>query len=131
MDEGKRAEGEEILRNLMTERGFYPMVAAQKLNATYPVMVAVAAKPRASLTDGPEVARVRELMYWNMDNWPAASGAPTSPAAAGPEQEALARYAFEQKWADLSVQATIVGKLWDHGGTLPGRTAAGVPPRHR
>ena len=43
MDEGKRAEGEEILRNLMTERGFYPMVAAQKLNATYPVMVAVAA----------------------------------------------------------------------------------------
>lgn len=83
MDEGKRAEGEEILRNLMTERGFYPMVAAQKLNATYPVMVAVAAKPRASLTDGPEVARVRELMYWNMDNWPAASGAPTSPAAAG------------------------------------------------
>ena len=26
----------------MTERGFYPMVAAQKLNATYPVMVAVA-----------------------------------------------------------------------------------------
>lgn len=68
MDEGKRAEGEEILRNLMTERGFYPMAAAQKLNATYPVMVAVAAKPRASLVDGPEVARVRELMYWNMDN---------------------------------------------------------------
>ena len=31
------------MRNLMTERGFYPMVAAQK-NATYPVMVAVAAK---------------------------------------------------------------------------------------
>lgn len=48
MDEGKRAEGEEILRNLMTERGFYPMVAAQKLNATYPVMVAVAAAARVA-----------------------------------------------------------------------------------
>lgn len=114
MDEGKRAEGEEILRNLMTERGFYPMVAAQKLNATYPVMVAVAAKPRASLTDGPEVARVRELMYWNMDNLARSEWGSYVASRSRPEQEALARYAFEQKWADLSVQATIVGKLWDH-----------------
>ncbi|VDZ52838.1 lytic murein transglycosylase [Serratia odorifera] len=35
-----------MLRNLMNDRGFYPMVAAQKLNVTYPVMVAVAATPR-------------------------------------------------------------------------------------
>ncbi|MCQ4010599.1 hypothetical protein FK521_27825, partial [Klebsiella pneumoniae] len=25
----------------------------------------------------------------------------------------LARYAFDQHWWDLSVQATIAGKLWD------------------
>lgn len=96
MDEGKRAEGEEILRNLMTERGFYPMAAAQKLNATYPVMVAVAAKPRASLVDGPEVARVRELMYWNMDNLARSEWGSYVASRSRPEQEALARYAFEQ-----------------------------------
>jgi len=28
LDAGKRIEGEDMLRNLMTERGFYPMVAA-------------------------------------------------------------------------------------------------------
>ncbi|CAI1109662.1 Soluble lytic murein transglycosylase precursor [Serratia quinivorans] len=114
LDEGKRSEGEEILRRLMTERGFYPMVAAQKLNTPYPVMVAVAAKPRASLVDGPEIARVRELMYWNMDNLARSEWTSFVASRSRPEQEALARYAFEQKWADLSVQATIVGKMWDH-----------------
>ncbi|KAB1015019.1 transglycosylase SLT domain-containing protein, partial [Cronobacter sakazakii] len=29
------------------------------------------------------------------------------------EQAALARYAFDRNWWDLSVQATIAGKLWD------------------
>lgn len=30
------------------------------------------------------------------------------------EQAQLARYAFNNHWWDLSVQATIAGKLWDH-----------------
>ncbi len=30
------------------------------------------------------------------------------------EQTQLARYAFNNQWWDLSVQATIAGKLWDH-----------------
>ncbi len=114
IDEGKRSEGEAILRSLMNERGFYPMVAAQKLNVPYPVMVAVAAKPQADLVGGPEIARVRELMYWNMDNLARSEWSSFVASRSRPEQEALARYAFEQKWADLSVQATIVGKLWDH-----------------
>lgn len=29
-------------------------------------------------------------------------------------QPQLARYAFLQQWPDLSVQATITDKLWDH-----------------
>lgn len=114
LDEGKRIEGEEILRNLMTKRGFYPMVAAQKLNAIYPVRVAVAARSHASLVDGPVIARVRELMHWNMDNLARSEWSSFVASRSQPEQEALARYAFNQKWADLSVQATIVGKLWDH-----------------
>lgn len=114
IDEGQRSEGEAMLRSLMNERGFYPMVAAQKLNIRYPVRVAVAAKPQAELVNGPEIARVRELMYWNMDNQARSEWSSLVANRSRPEQEALARYAFEQKWADLSVQATIVGKLWDH-----------------
>lgn len=30
------------------------------------------------------------------------------------KQQQLARYAFDQKWAALSVQATITGKMWDY-----------------
>lgn len=51
-------------------------------------------------------------MYWNMDNLARSEWGSYVASRSRPEQEALARYAFEQKWADLSVQATIVGKLW-------------------
>ncbi|WP_337262473.1 MULTISPECIES: murein transglycosylase [unclassified Serratia (in: enterobacteria)] len=114
IDEGKRSEGEQILRSLMNERGFYPMVAAQKLNVPYPIKVLAATKPSAALVNGPEIARVRELMYWNMDNLARSEWSSFVASRSQPEQEALARYAFDQKWADLSVQATIVAKLWDH-----------------
>lgn len=114
IDEGQRSEGEATLRSLMRERGFYPMVAAQKLNVPYPVMVEVATKPRADLVSRPEIARVRELMYWNMDNQARSEWSSLVASHNRADQEALARYAFEQKWAELSVQATIVGKLWDH-----------------
>lgn len=114
IDEGKRSEGEVILRTLINERGFYPMVAAQKLNVSYPVVVAVAAKSHAVLVNSPEIIRVRELMYWGMDNLARSEWKSYVASRSRPEQEALARYAFERKWADLSVQATIVGKLWDH-----------------
>ncbi|ANI30858.1 lytic murein transglycosylase [Yersinia entomophaga] len=114
IEQGNKAEGEAILRELTKARGFYPMVAAQKLNIPYPIMVEVATKPDTSLADSPEIARVRELMYWNMDNLARNEWSYLVASRSKPQQEALARYAFNQKWADLSVQATIVAKLWDH-----------------
>lgn len=114
LEQDKKPEGEAILRSLMRERGFYPMVAAQKLGVPYPINVEVATKPDASIAQRPEIARVRELMYWNMDNLARNEWRYLVVSRSKPEQEALARYAFNQKWADLSVQATIVAKLWDH-----------------
>jgi soluble lytic murein transglycosylase len=114
LEQDKKPEGEAMLRSLMRERGFYPMVAAQKLGVPYPINVEVAAKPDASIAQRPEIARVRELMYWNMDNLARNEWRYLVVSRSKPEQEALARYAFNQKWADLSVQATIVAKLWDH-----------------
>ncbi|WP_168709738.1 murein transglycosylase [Brenneria roseae] len=114
LEQGKRQEGETLLRELMKERGFYPMAAAQKLNENYPVTVMTAVKPDRSLSQLPEMARVRELMFWQMDNLARSEWVGLVANSSKPQQEALARYAFEQRWPDLSVQATIVGKLWDH-----------------
>lgn len=114
LEQGKRQEGEALLRELMKERGFYPMAAAQKLNERYPVTIMTAAKPDRSLSQLPEITRVRELMFWQMDNLARSEWVGLVANSSKPQQEALARYAFEQRWADLSVQATIVGKLWDH-----------------
>ncbi|QII39695.1 murein transglycosylase [Rouxiella badensis] len=114
IDQGRRTEGESILRTLMQGRGFYPMAAAQKLNVAYPMTISVAARPDASLDKSPEIARVRELLYWNMDNLARTEWTYLVQSRSKTQQEALARYAYEKGWPELSVQATIAGKLWDY-----------------
>lgn len=114
LERGREGEAKQILHSLMQQRGFYPMIAAQRLGEDYPLRVDKAASVNQALVQGPEMARVRELMYWNMDNTARSEWANLITSRSKPEQEGLARYAFEQNWWDLSVQATIAGKLWDH-----------------
>ena len=114
LERGRDAEAKEILRSLMQQRGFYPMVAAQRLGEEYPLRVDKAVAVNPALVQGPEMARVRELMYWSLDNTARSEWANLITSRSKSEQEGLARYAFEQHWWDLSVQATIAGKLWDH-----------------
>lgn len=114
IDQGRRSEGEAILRSLMQMRGFYPMAAAQKLNVPYPVRVEPSAQPDSDTAALPGIARVRELMYWGMDNLARTEWSYLVASRNKTEQGQLARYAYEQNWADLSVQATITGKLWDN-----------------
>lgn len=114
LEKGKKSEGEAILRELTASRGFYPMVAAQRLNIHYPVKIETAIKPTKALIQRAEVNRVRELMYWRQDNLARTEWRNLLLTLPKHDQEALARYAYDQEWADLSVQATIVAKLWDH-----------------
>ncbi len=114
LERGREAEAKEILHSLMQQRGFYPMIAAQRLGEDYPLRVDKAGAVNQTLVQGAEMARVRELMYWNMDNTARREWANLITSRSKPEQEGLARYAFEQNWWDLSVQATIAGKLWNH-----------------
>ncbi|RPH28679.1 murein transglycosylase [Buttiauxella warmboldiae] len=114
MERGRETEAKEILHALMQQRGFYPMIAAQRLGEEYPLRVDKAAAVNPALVQGPEMARVRELMYWSLDNTARSEWANLITSRSKPEQEGLARYAFDQNWWDLSVQATIAGKLWDH-----------------
>jgi soluble lytic murein transglycosylase len=114
LERGRDDEAKGILRSLMQQRGFYPMVAAQRLGEEYPLRVDKAEPVNPALVQGPEMARVRELMYWNMDNTARSEWANLVTSRSKQEQGGLARYAFEQDWWDLSVQATIAGKLWDN-----------------
>lgn len=114
LERGRDDEAKDILRSLMQQRGFYPMVAAQRLGEEYTFRIDKApANLDPALTSGAEMARVRELMYWNMDNTARSEWANLVTSKTKDQQAQLARYAFNQNWWDLSVQATIAGKLWD------------------
>ncbi|MDU4092869.1 MAG: murein transglycosylase [Pantoea sp.] len=114
LERGRKEEAEEILRKLMQERGFYPMVAAQRLGVEYPLRVDKAPRPDSTVDNGPEIARVRELMYWGMDNLARTEWSRLVASKTAAQQQMLARYALNHGWWDLSVQATITGKLWNH-----------------
>ena len=115
LERGRDDEAKEILHSLMQQRGFYPMAAAQRLGEEYTLKIDKApANANPALTQGPEMARVRELMYWNLDNTARSEWADLVTSRTTEEKAQLARYAFDNRWWDLSVQATIAGKLWDH-----------------
>jgi len=114
LERGRTEEATQILRSLMQQRGFYPMAAAQRLDEEYPLRVDKAPKVDSALFQSAEMARVRELMYWGLDNTARSEWANLITSRPSQEQAALARYAFDRDWWDLSVQATIAGKLWDH-----------------
>ncbi|WP_127957662.1 murein transglycosylase [Serratia microhaemolytica] len=128
LENGEEDKGRDILRRLVRKRGFYPMVAAQKLNMPHLIRVEVARRPEPGLSQRLEIARVRELLHWNLDELARNEWKVFVANHNRLEQEALARYAFEQQWVDLSVQATIVGKLWDH---LEERFPVGWPQEFR
>lgn len=114
LERGRDTEAQEILHALMQERGFYPMVAAQRLGETYVMKIDKAQGAiDPALAQGAEMARVRELMYWGLDNTARSEWANLITSRSAQEKAQLARYAFERNWWDLSVQATIAGKLWD------------------
>ena len=113
LERGRKEEAGDILRKLMKERGFYPMVAAQRLGVDYPLQIDRAPAVDSSLTGGPEMARVRELMYWGMDNLARSEWSYLVTSRPTAQQQMLASYARQQNWWDLSVQTTITGKLWN------------------
>ncbi|VDY65911.1 Soluble lytic murein transglycosylase precursor [Shimwellia blattae] len=114
LEQGRDDEGKAILRELMKKRGFYPMAAAQKLGEEYTLYINKPPEVNPALVQGPEMARIRELMYWGLDNTARGEWSGYIASRSKDEQGALASYALDRGWWDLSVQATIAGKLWDN-----------------
>ncbi len=113
LERGRKSEAEEILHKLMQQRGFYAMAAAQRLGTDYKLRIDDAPKADNAVTEGPEMARIRELMYWNLDNLARGEWASLIRSKSLLQQQMLASYANSQDWWDLSVQATITAKMWD------------------
>ncbi|CAK9883969.1 MAG: Soluble lytic murein transglycosylase [Candidatus Erwinia impunctatus] len=116
LEKGRKQLATQLLQQLMAGRGFYPMVAAQRLGEGYVLRVNESTLPSDSLTQSSEMGRVRELMYWGKDNMARAEWRSLIISRPVIEQQQLAHYARVQNWWDLSVQATIAGRLWDQLG---------------
>ena len=93
LERGRDDEAKTILHTLMQQRGFYPMAAAQRLGEEYNLKIDKApAGVNAALVNGPEMARVRELMYWNLDNTARSEWANLVTSRTVEEKAQLARY---------------------------------------
>lgn len=98
----------------MQQRGSCPMVAAQRLGEEYELKVDKAQRTLTALTRDRNGADQRTRAdVLGLDNTARSEWANLVTSRKS-EQAQLARYAFNNHWWDLSVQATIAGKLWDH-----------------
>ena len=105
-----------ILTKLSTERGFYPMLAAKMLNRPYqvsiPAVTSLNAQQQAKFQS--ELDRIAELRELKRFGFAKVVWIDLVKSLSFEEQIALAHYAQQQNWFDLTVEATIQAKAWDY-----------------
>ena len=118
----KTNEAKNILKTLTNKRGFYGMVSAQTLNQPYSINNLSKKMPTAEISSlktkydqQPFAIRIKELRFQGMlaeskQEWRYI----LKKQAQDNEYLDLAKYAYHNGWGDLSIQATISGKLWDN-----------------
>ncbi|WP_085247142.1 murein transglycosylase [Gilliamella mensalis] len=111
-----------ILQTLTAKRGFYGMISAQTLNQPYllnnqsqKITPSEISTLKSKYDNQPYVKRINELYYLGMvsessNEWRYMLNKQTDKN----EYLALAQYALQKGWGDLSIQATIIGKLWNN-----------------
>ncbi|MBY6188623.1 transglycosylase SLT domain-containing protein [Marinobacter hydrocarbonoclasticus] len=114
--EGQQEAGLAIWLELANARNFYGFQAAQQLGQPYAMNTAMPtvsdqAKAEVRAIDG--VARISELMALGRESeareewrWQMVRLTPT-------QQSALTAIAFDKQWHFLTVDGTIIGKMWD------------------
>lgn len=118
----KTNEAKNILKTLSNNRGFYGMISAQALNQPYIINNLSKKLPttevnslKAKYDQKPFAIRIKELRFLGMlaeskQEWRYI----LKNQAKENEYLDLAQYAYHKGWGDLSIQATISGKLWDN-----------------
>lgn len=124
--QGRKKLAHKMLGDLSIQRGFYGMVSAQKLNKPYeydfdyPIVANFDGQNLKTVLFNrynslPIIKRISELLYWQND---AAAYREWLFFILKPENKAhlseLACFARLKGWGSYSVQATIVGKLWNN-----------------
>ncbi|OCG22796.1 hypothetical protein A9G22_07265 [Gilliamella sp. App2-1] len=122
LNNNQKNEANQILQTLTTKRGFYGMISAQTLNQPYslnnqskqmtPSEISIL---KSKYDNQSYIKRINELYYFGMvsessNEWRYMLNKQTNKN----EYLALAQYALQKGWGDLSIQATIVGKLWNN-----------------
>lgn len=116
---GKKAQGEQVLKQLVPQRSYYALLSAQRLGMHYPIeqirdQVNIDKTFTDAIKKNERIARIRELLNIGqlssaLQEWLALLSTTQNNA----QIAQLARYAREHQWALLSVHATIYGKLWN------------------
>ncbi|SCC02635.1 murein transglycosylase [Gilliamella intestini] len=122
LNNNKKSEANKILQTLTTKRGFYGMISAQTLNQPYSINNQSPKITQSEIStlknkydNQPYVKRINELRYLGMLSessyeWRYMLNNQKNKN----EYLPLAQYALQKGWGDLSIQATIAGKLWDN-----------------
>ncbi|MCW9700014.1 transglycosylase SLT domain-containing protein [Avibacterium sp. 20-129] len=114
--QGKTAQATKIWQEMQQNaRGFYPMLAAQRLGIAYqPAMKTFSSNKQNLSNYTQQFSRINELQQLNdhaniQREWRALLD---NTDFAG--KLALAQYAEQNQWVDLQVDATIQAKAWDY-----------------
>lgn len=111
-----------ILHSLITKRSFYGMISAQILNQPYSpnnqspkITHSEISTLKTKYDNQPFIKRINELRYLGMlpessREWRYRLNSQKD----NNEYLKLAQYAMQKGWGDLSIQATITGKLWNN-----------------
>ncbi|MCX8656177.1 murein transglycosylase [Gilliamella sp. B2894] len=118
----QKKEANGILQTLTTKRGFYGMISAQALNQYYSlnnqsqkITHTEISTLKSKFDNKPFIKRINELRSLGMlsessREWRYMLNSQMD----NNEYPKLAQYALHKGWGDLSIQATIAGKLWNN-----------------
>jgi soluble lytic murein transglycosylase len=118
----KKNEANAVLKKLSANRGFYGMISAQMLNQPYILNNESKTLTQSEIStlknkydNQTIIKRISELRYWKMlsessREWQYFLNNKVN----NDEYLPLAQYAYIRGWGDLSIQATILGKLWNN-----------------
>ncbi len=109
-----KTQAETTLAQLVKRRGFYPMVAAQKLGVPYTLRIEPVPPVNTELLKSLVLARIKELMYWHQDDLARNEWLAWFNHLTQSQQQGMTGYAIQQQWWDLAIQGTIKAKMWDH-----------------
>lgn len=121
LNNNQREQANTILQTLSNNRGFYGMISAQTLNQPY-ILVNLSqdlsAAERSKLNTQYDtqafIKRINELRFLGMISESNREWRYALRNLPNNDYLQLARYAYQKGWGDLSIQATISGKLWDN-----------------